>query len=118
MNEYKQEVLNVVGGIVALGIVGILGFITWALIFRPIPHGNENTLIQLVGVLSANVAMIVGFFYGSSVGSKRQSETIDKLADTARSVQQANAPKEPAIQLQDGESVKVEASGDTSGAPE
>lgn len=112
MIEFNRDVLNVVGGLIAVGIVSILGFITWALVYQTIPAGNENTLIQLVGVLSANIGMIVGFFFGNSVSSKKQTETIDKLADTAKAVQQATMPKEPAIRLADGESVKVEGTGD------
>lgn len=109
--QFRQEVLNVVGGVVALGLVAILAFITWALVFRAIPVGNENTLIQLVGVLSANIGLVVGFFFGASSQQKKQAETIDKLAETTKAAQAAALPADPAIPLSPGESVKVTADG-------
>lgn len=112
MIEFRRDVLNVVGGLVAFGLVAILAFITWALVYRAIPNGNESTLIQLVGGLVAQVGIVVAFFFGNNVSSKKQSETINTLADTAKAAQQAAAPKEAAISLQEGESVKVQARDD------
>ena len=46
----------------------------------------------LLGILSSQVSMVVGFYYGSSSTNKRQSDTIDKLAETAKTVTQAAMP--------------------------
>lgn len=108
MNGWSKETLNIIGGIVALGLVVILGFITWALVYRAIPAGNENTLIQLVGVLSANVGVVVGFFFVSNVGAKRQSETLDKAVDMAQAAQAAALPPQTSVSLAAGESVTVQ----------
>lgn len=108
---FKREVLNLVGGVIAIGLVLILAYITWALVNVTIPTGNENTLIQLVGALVANVGLIVGFFYGTSVSNKRQEEIIGTQAQTIQSAQAAIVPSEPAVNLAPGDSVKVEADG-------
>src|SRR5687767_2349824 len=77
-----QDVLNITGAIVAIGLVSILGFVTWALVFITVPEANQNALTLLIGILSANVGAVVGFYYGSSVQAKKQSDTIDTQAKT------------------------------------
>lgn len=99
----RQDSLNIAGGAIGIGVVGILAFVTWALVFRRIPDGNENVLTLLVGILSANVGVIVGFFYGSSVGAKKQSDTIDTLARTAQTAGATAAGADGALFIQPGE---------------
>ena len=96
-----------VGAFVAGGLIAILAFVTWALVFREIPKPNENAFTLLIGILSANVGLVVGFFFGSSVTSKKQSETIDTLAKTAQTAGVALAP--PSVTLDPGESATVKA---------
>lgn len=79
-----KESLNIAGGFVAAGLIVILGFTTWALVYQNVPEANQNALTLLIGILSANVGVVVGFFFGSSVTSKKQTETIDTLAKTAQ----------------------------------
>lgn len=79
-----RESLNLAGGFVAAGLICILGFTTWALVYVNVPEPNQNALTLLIGILSANVGVVVGFFFGSSVTSKKQTETIDTLAKTAQ----------------------------------
>lgn len=111
MGNFDRHFLNVVGGIVACGIVGILAFMSYALVYVALPSANENALIQLIGILSANVCLIVGFFFGSSVGAKKQAETTDKMADAILTAQSSPvAPVDAAITLGPGESAKVSAS--------
>lgn len=87
-----REALNLAGAFVAAGLIAILGFVTWALVFRAVPEANANALTLLIGILSANVGVVVGFFFGSSVTNKKQAETIDKQAATIQSAQSALAP--------------------------
>ncbi len=77
-----QDVLNITGAIVAIGLVSILAFVTWALVFITVPEANQNALTLLIGILSANVGAVVGFYYGSSVSAKKQADTIDTQAKT------------------------------------
>lgn len=108
----RQESLNIAGGAIGLGVVGILAFVTWALVFRRIPEGNENVLTLLVGILSANVGVIVGFFYGSSVGVKKQTETIDTLARTAQTAGVALGTPESALLIPTGSQATATATPD------
>lgn len=105
----NREALNVAGAFVAAGLIVILGFVTWALVYREVPTANENALTLLIGILSANVGVVVGFFFGSSVSSKKQTETIDTLAKTAHAAGAALSPPDATITLPPGESATVKA---------
>ena len=105
----NREALNLAGAFVAAGLIGILGFVTWALVFAEVPDANQNALTLLIGILSANVGVVVGFFFGSSVTSKKQTETIDTLAKTAQTAG-ATLSGEPApIVLKEGQSATATA---------
>jgi hypothetical protein len=79
-----QDILNLTGGGVAVGLVLVLGFVTWALVFQTVPETNQNGLLILIGILSTNITQVVSFFFGSSSQAKKQADTIDTLAQTAR----------------------------------
>lgn len=113
MKEVRQAALNLTGGLIGFVLVLILGFMSWALVFRAIPDQNESTLNVLLGILSTQVGMVVGFYFGNSVGSKRQTETIDKLAETAKAAQAAlptNADSAD-VTLEPGQTATVAAEG-------
>lgn len=107
----RQHSLNIAGAVIGVGLIGILAFVTWALVYIQIPQENHNVLTLVTGILSANVGMVVGFYYGSSVTNKKQAETIDKLAETTMTAQNMPAPvnPEPTVRLEPGESATVTA---------
>lgn len=105
----NRESMNIAGAFVAIGLVCILGFITWALVFQAIPDGNENSLTLLIGVLSANVGLVVGFFFGSSVTNKKQTEAIEAMAKTAQTAGVALTGDAGAIVLKEGQSATATA---------
>ena len=105
----NRESLNMAGAFVAAGLIGILGFVTWALVFAEVPDANQNALTLLIGILSANVGVVVGFFFGSSVTSKKQTETIDTLAKTANAAGAALTGEPAAIVLKEGQSATATA---------
>ncbi len=92
MTDRRQEVMNVSGGVVAAGLIGILAFMTWALVYVAVPPANQNALTVLIGILSANVGMVVGFYFGSSQASRKQTDAIQTLASTVGAAQAALPP--------------------------
>lgn len=108
MKDYHSRI----AGAIAAGLVGILGFLTWALIYRQIPSENDTVLNALVGILSTQVSMVVGYYFGNSVGSARQSVTIETLAKTAQSAQSALAPI-PDVVIPSGAALNVKAADET-----
>src|SRR5690606_4834243 len=110
MKDVRQSLLNITGGIIGMALVAILGFMSWSLVFRAIPAENESTLNVLLGILSTQVGMVVGFYFGNSVGSKRQTETIDKLAETAQAAQAALPTNgKPDVVIEPGQTATVKA---------
>jgi hypothetical protein len=80
---FLRETLNVTGGMLAVLLTLALWFLLYALVYIKVPDENQNALLIVIGILSTNLTSIVAFYFGSSVGAKRQSETIDTLANTA-----------------------------------
>lgn len=105
-----QESLNLAGSFVASALVSILAFIAWALVFKEIPQRNDNSLTLLIGILSSNIGLVVGFFFGSSLNSKKQTEAIADMAKTAQAA--GAALPGGVIDLKPGESATATATED------
>jgi hypothetical protein len=84
MKLNQQDFVNWTVGLVALGLILILGFMTWALVMRTVPAENQNALLLLIGNLTGLVGVVVAFYFGSSSTTKKQADTIDTLAKTAQ----------------------------------
>jgi Tfp pilus assembly protein PilN len=104
----RQESLNIAGALIGVLLVGVLAFLAWALVYVRVPAENETAMNVLLGILSTQVGIVVGFYFGSSLGNKKQADTIDKLADTNRAVTQQVVPSSPTIPLAPGDTVTVE----------
>lgn len=63
-----------------LGALIVIGFFVLliALVLNEVPEKNEQLLYLVVGALIAAFSSIVGYFYGSSLGSKQKTEIISK----------------------------------------
>lgn len=110
MKFTPQESLNIAGAFIACALVSILAFITWALVYRAIPNSNNNSLTLLIGILSSNVGMVVGYFFGSSVNNKKQTEAIAAMAETAKTAGTALTADTGTINLKPGEVATATAS--------
>jgi len=88
----NRDALNLAGSVIGIMLVGILAFLSWALVFIAIPSGNETAVNVLLGILSTQVGIVIGFFFGSTVTNKKQADTIEKQATTIQTAQAALAP--------------------------
>lgn len=63
--------------------VSFIGFflILLTLMFIPVPPTAKDALLIMLGTLAGIVTSISSYYYGSSSGSARKNETIDKLMD-------------------------------------
>ena len=66
--------------VIAILLVVLLGAAMLTLFFVAIPAANKDVLVAIIGILSANVGAVVGYFYGSSAGSKGKDATIASLS--------------------------------------
>lgn len=108
--DHRQLALNVSGGILVVATLGFLSYLCWGLVNREISLNNKDAVMMVLGVFLAKYSDLIAFFYGSSSGHKKQSETIDKLATTAAAAQEALTPSNPTVRLEPGESATVKAS--------
>ena len=62
----------------ALGALVVIAFfaVIYLLIFNGVPAGNDNLLNISIGALLASFSTVVGYFYGSSLGSAEKNEIL------------------------------------------
>lgn len=106
--QLRQIALNVSGAILVMSTIGFLGYLCWGLVNKEIALNNKDAMMLVLGVFLAKYSDLIAYFFGSSSTNKRQAETLDKMADTARTVSQAAIPPQPTIPLSPGDSVTVE----------
>jgi hypothetical protein len=111
--DWPSLMMALTGAFVATGLVCILGFVTWALVFEQIPDANANSFTLLIGILSTNVGLVVGFFFGASYANSRKDQTIDNMAKAAANPSTPLPTSPGQVDLQEGDQIKVTAVGDT-----
>jgi hypothetical protein len=62
----------------ALAWVIVIGFFSLVciLIFKPLPQDSSGVVFMLFGALSAGFGSVIGYFFGSSKGSKEKTELL------------------------------------------
>ncbi len=69
----------------AMGTMIIAGFfgIMFTLVFIPLPAGVEKPFLVLLGALGWMVKDVVGYYFGSSAGSKQKTDALTEAAKKA-----------------------------------
>lgn len=99
-----------VAAIVAIGLLVITAAATLAVFVVPIPEKNETIVGQALGTLWSLLGVVVAFFYGTSTGNRKDSDTIATLAQTANAVQKVLDPNaKPDVTVAAGEQITVKA---------
>lgn len=70
MKNIKDIFQYVLGSLIVVGFFVLM----IVLIFKGIPSANKETFTLVVGSLLAAFSMIVGYFFGSSMGSSRKTD--------------------------------------------
>jgi len=60
------------GGLIVIGFFALL----YLLVVNAVPDGNKDLLNLVVGALIGSFATVVGYFYGSSLGSSDKNEML------------------------------------------
>lgn len=84
MKDFFKEFFGKVDFIqflVAITIMFSFLIISLALIYREIPAGNREALMYLLGIVSATIIAMANWYWGSSKGSQKKSDTIDKMTE-------------------------------------
>lgn len=74
MKNAKEIYMYLLAAVFIVGYFVLMGFI----LIKSIPVDNKDIALMLFGTLTATVAAIVSYFYGSSKGSSDKNEMLYK----------------------------------------
>jgi hypothetical protein len=78
-SEFAPMLNKIVTPILALGTVALTFILYGIIIFTDVDEQSKDILIYVLGALTSAVTMVLGYYFGSSAGSKEKSSQIDEL---------------------------------------
>jgi hypothetical protein len=78
-SEFAPMLNKIVTPILALGTVALTFILYGIIIFTDVDEQSKDILIYVLGALTSAVTMVLGYYFGSSAGSKEKSTQIDEL---------------------------------------
>jgi hypothetical protein len=79
--EIEIAVSKVVTPILALGTVGLTFILFTVIIFVDVNAQSKDILVYVLGGLTSAMTMVLGYYFGSSAGSKEKTKQIDDLLE-------------------------------------
>jgi hypothetical protein len=80
-SEHAPLINKIVTPVLALGTV-VLSFVLFGvIIFVDVQSESKDIIIYVLGALTSAVTMILGYYFGSSVGSKEKSQQLDEILE-------------------------------------
>jgi len=70
---------KIVTPVLALGTVGLTFILFGVIIFTDVDANSKDILIYVLGALTSAVTMVLGYYFGSSAGSKEKDTKIKDL---------------------------------------
>ncbi len=70
---------KIVTPVLALGTVGLTFILFGVIIFVDVDSDSKDILIYVLGALTSAVTMVLGYYFGSSAGSKEKDSKIKDL---------------------------------------
>ena len=78
-SEFAPMLNKIVTPLLALGTVALTFILYAIIIFTDVDEQSKDILIYVLGALTSAVTMVLGYYFGSSAGSKEKSSQIDEL---------------------------------------
>jgi uncharacterized membrane protein (DUF106 family) len=78
-SEFAPMLNKIVTPILALGTVGLTFILYAVIIFVDVDAESKDILIYVLGALTSAVTMVLGYYFGSSMGSKEKDGKIKEL---------------------------------------
>ena len=72
---------KIVTPVLALGTVALTFILYGIIIFTDVDEQSKDILIYVLGALTSAVTMVLGYYFGSSAGSKEKSQKLDEILD-------------------------------------
>jgi len=67
--------------VLALGTVGLTFLLFGIIVFAEVKSDAKDIIIYVLGALTSAVTMVLGYYFGSSQGSKEKSLQLDEIMD-------------------------------------
>jgi len=80
-SEAAPMLNKIVTPVLALGTVGLTFILFGVIIFVDVDADSKDILIYVLGALTSAVTMVLGYYFGSSAGSKEKSAQLDEILD-------------------------------------
>jgi hypothetical protein len=80
-SEFAPMLNKIVTPVLALGTVALTFILYGIIIFTDVDEQSKDILIYVLGALTSAVTMVLGYYFGSSAGSKEKSQQLDELLD-------------------------------------
>jgi len=78
-SEFAPMLSKIVTPVLALGTVGLTFILFGVIIFTDVDADSKDILIYVLGALTSAVTMVLGYYFGSSAGSKEKDSKIKDL---------------------------------------
>jgi hypothetical protein len=72
---------KIVTPVLALGTVALTFILYGIIIFTDVDEQSKDILIYVLGALTSAMTMVLGYYFGSSAGSKEKSLQLDEIMD-------------------------------------
>jgi len=80
-SEFAPTINKIVTPILALGTVGLTFLLFGIIVFAEVKPEAKDIIIYVLGALTSAVTMVLGYYFGSSAGSKEKSLQLDEIMD-------------------------------------
>jgi hypothetical protein len=78
-SEHAPLLNKIVTPVLALGTVALTFILFGIVLFADVKPESKDIIIYVLGALTSAVTMVLGYYFGSSQGSKEKSAQIDEL---------------------------------------
>jgi len=80
-SEFAPTINKIVTPVLALGTVGLTFLLFGIIVFADVKPEAKDIIIYVLGALTSAVTMVLGYYFGSSAGSKEKSLQLDEILD-------------------------------------
>ena len=80
-SQFAPTINKIVTPVLALGTVGLTFLLFGIIVFAEVKPDAKDIIIYVLGALTSAVTMVLGYYFGSSQGSKEKSLQLDELLD-------------------------------------
>jgi hypothetical protein len=75
-SEFAPMLSKIVTPLLALGTVGLTFILFGVIIFVDVDADSKDILIYVLGALTSAVTMVLGYYFGSSAGSRKRAPSL------------------------------------------